>query len=83
MGKVEGVSKVVVTAGATRGNVSIIEVRLRNEKGKYLGTKHLSCDELKAKGVIKRVDSFKKASEWLNTEEGLEWVSTAKSYDIF
>jgi hypothetical protein len=83
LNKIEGIKKVEVTAGASRGKFSIMEVRLRGEENKYLGTKCISCDELKDKGVIKRSNSFNKAEEWLNTEEGIEWVSTAKHHQIF
>ena len=80
---IEGVKSVKVVAGASLNRFSIMEAKLKDEEGKYLGTKYLSCDTLKIKGVIKRADSFKKAEEWLNTEEGRTWVETAHHHQIF
>jgi hypothetical protein len=36
---------------------------------------------LKEMDIVKRWNSFGKAEKWLNTEEGLAWVSTAKHYN--
>lgn len=80
---IEGIKKVKIMAGASRGSFSIMEARLFDIDGKRIGSKYLSCDELKEKGIIKRSNSFGKAEKWLNTSEGLEWVSTANHYQIF
>ena len=36
--------------------------------------KYVSVEPLKEKGVIKRISQFKKAQEWMNTEEGRAWA---------
>jgi hypothetical protein len=80
---IEEIKKVKIVAGASRGDFSIMEARLLDADGNRIGSKYLSCDELKEKGIIKRSNSFKKAEDWLNTSEGIEWVSTANHYQIF
>jgi|HigsolmetaAR206D_1030411.scaffolds.fasta_scaffold00120_51 hypothetical protein len=81
--KIEGVKKAKIVAGASRGKLSIMEVWLFDEKEEILGTKYINVAELKEKNIIKRANQFKKAEEWLNTEEGLSWVSEAKHWEIF
>lgn len=77
------VISVEIVAGATYKKFSIMEANLYSRHKKLVETKNLSCDALKAKGIIKRSDSFKKAREWLNTKEGLKWVRDATHHDIF
>ena len=80
---IKGVKKVTIKGGASVNRFSIMEARLKDDVDRFCGTKYLSCDSLKEKGVIKRANSFQKAERWLNTEEGLAWVETAKHHQIF
>jgi hypothetical protein len=75
---VEGVVKVKVMAGTKFGDFAMMETRLYDTEGEYIRNKNISVNDLKAKGVVSRWNSFGKAEKWLNTEEGLTWISTAK-----
>jgi hypothetical protein len=81
--KIDGVKKVKVVAGASIGKLSIMEVWLFDENEERIGIKYISVAELKEKNIIKKSNQFKKAEEWLNTEEGLSWVAEAKHWQIF
>lgn len=81
--KIDGVKKVKVIAGASIGKLSIMEVWLFDKNEERIGTKYINVAELKEKNIIKRSNQFKKAEEWLNTEEGLSWVAEAKHWQIF
>jgi hypothetical protein len=81
--KIDGVKKVKVVAGASIGKLSIMEIWLFDENEERIGIKYISVAELKEKNIIKKSNQFKKAEEWLNTEEGLSWVAEAKHWQIF
>lgn len=81
--KIDGVKKVKIVAGASIGKLSIMEVWLFDENGDLIGTKYINVNELKAKNIIRKSNQFKKAEEWLNTEEGLSWVAEAEHCQIF
>ncbi|WP_416825468.1 hypothetical protein [Ectobacillus polymachus] len=70
--KLDEVSKIKV-ATAT-GNLNVMEVRFLNSKKRWVGFKLINVEDLKAKGIIKKANSFRKAESWLNTDEGRKWA---------
>lgn len=60
--------KLEICAWATGGDYGVGVYEIHNEKGEYQGL--ISIALLKAKGLVRRVDHYKKAEEYLNTDEG-------------
>lgn len=54
---------------------SLYDVRVWGEGNQVLGTFKVDAGDLKAKGILKRSDAFKKAETYLNTEEGFEFMT--------
>lgn len=74
--------EIKVVAGASVGKLHIMECRLY-EDGKRVSGKYINVENLKALGVVKRVDSFNKAEDFLNTEEGLKFYESTPHTPIF
>lgn len=55
---------------ATIGSRKIYE--LHDKDGKFFG--YVSVNELQKMGYVKRIDQSKKADEFFNTTDGLNWV---------
>lgn len=76
-------TKLKVVAGASRGTMAIMEVAPYTEDGKPLSHKYINVADLKAKGIVKRSNSFGKAESWLNTPEGMAFYDKAEHCQIF
>lgn len=75
--------KLKVGAGASRGSMAIMEVVPYDSDGKPLTHKYINVADLKARGVVKRSNSFGKAEAWLNTKEGMKFFDEAEHCQIF
>lgn len=58
------------------GNIYIVSVQ--DEHKKSVGQFKIPVEELKKKGVLKRVDAIQKAERYLNSEEGFEYMTGCK-----
>lgn len=76
-------TKLEVVAGASHGPISIMEVAPYTAEGKPLSHKYINVASLKAKGVVKRANSFGKAEKWLNTPEGMTFYDEAEHCQLF
>lgn len=67
-----------VTASGSRGKLQVLECHQYNNDGKEVGYKFINAKLLKDKGIIKKFPGYKKADEFLNTDEGLRFYEEAK-----
>lgn len=74
--------RIKVKASASVGKLQIMEC-WKYEGDKRVGSKYINVAHLKSSGVIKRSDSFRKAEEFLNTEEGLKFYEETKHTPLF
>ncbi|HEY4429536.1 MAG TPA: hypothetical protein VGN87_00715 [Paenibacillus sp.] len=67
-----------VAAWATMGPRKVYE--LHDKDNRFYG--HVSVNELQRMGYVKRIDHCKKAEEFINTPEGLDWVKKNRFFNI-
>ncbi|WP_379969265.1 hypothetical protein [Ectobacillus sp. sgz5001026] len=72
--KLDEVNKIEVVTGVSIGQLNVMEVRFLDNKKRRVGYKYINAEDLKVKGIIKKVNSFRKAESWLNTIEGRKWA---------
>jgi hypothetical protein len=68
------VTRARAVASANISGLRFFEVHLRNEENRCVGIVNMFLDSLKAKGVVKTLNGFKKLNAWLETEEGLAYA---------
>ncbi|AYB41029.1 DUF3797 domain-containing protein [Brevibacillus laterosporus] len=67
-----------ISAWATVGPRKIYELHDKNDR--FFG--YVSVNELQKMGYVKRIDHSKKAEEFFNTPEGLDWVKKNRFFKV-
>jgi len=72
-----------VKAAATLEKVQVMECHKYNDEGKEVSYKYIDVKTLKEEGIIKSIRSTRRAEQFLNTPEGIEFYDKAHHMRIW
>ena len=77
--------KIEIRASASIGKLQLFECHEYEGEGKdkkLFGIKIINIKPLKEMGIIKRSNSYTKAEQFLNSEDGMKWYQDAENVRI-